>query len=268
MKATINYKEKKYSVYFNPEDLAGQFNFEGITSIIAKKASPLENVKEEELTLESVDGIVSERFFRLFTSLNTNWMIGKEKIQKKKKPFFGKETYWTIDNLFSIIEKGINDEDYLDFRTAIVSGNCFLTKEEAEEFKNKILSLALSFSESEPKVLQKDNNNESNYPDRRNTCNSEKNYPNMYYIDFLDKEEYKLWKKTGDPPYYPGRVYYGIANGPYQFPQQLSPESICFISPDTATIICILIADMFDNRGVVFKGIDMESNTMEYEQED
>ena len=41
----------------------------------------------------------------------------------------------------------ITDKDTYDFRTTIVSGNCFVTKEEAEKIRDKIKFLIRSYSE-------------------------------------------------------------------------------------------------------------------------
>lgn len=266
MKASFNIEGKNIIVNFNPEDIAGLGTIEQISQELAKMAGFSEDIENGKAVLVSVDGIDCYRFYKLFSSLNPNWMDAKRKIREIMEQFKGKETYWVIEKTFKINEKMIGDKDTYDFRTTIVSGNCFVTKDEAEKIRDKIKFLIRSYSELDQQEkrtdLEKVLDIDSSSPifGERQDSNSNRE-PIQYYIDFLDIDKVSKSKESDDEPYYPGRVFYGVLEKQLTDEGNVSEDAL-FKNPDTATLVCMLIAEIFDARGVKFKGVDILSNRL------
>jgi len=267
MKASFNIEGKNIIVNFNPEDIAGLGTIEQISLELAKMAGCSKDAENGKAVLVSVDGIESNRFYKLFSTLNPNWMDAKRKIREIMEQLKGKETYWVIEKTFKINEKMISDKGTYDFRTTIVSGNCFVTKEEAEKIRDKIKFLIRSYSELDQQEKRTDlekvlDNNTSSTNFRKYQDTYSNGEPIQYFIDFLDIDKGRQSKVSHDEPYYPGRVFYGVLEKRLLDEGYVS-EDTCFTNPDTATLVCLLIAEIFDARGVKFKGIDMLSNRLE-----
>ena len=266
MKATLNIEGNIVTANFNPEDIAGVGTIAQINQVLAEKAGCPESAGKGKAITVSIDDIDFKRFYRMFLSLNPNWMEGKRKIREIMELFKGKETYWVIEKAFSIDERKIGDKDQNDFRMAVISGNCFLTKEEAVKFRDKIKLLIQSYSaldqQNQITDLEKKKDIDSSSPIIGEDQDSESgNQLILYFIDFLDTND----KNSLNEPHYPGRVFYGSLEKRLLGERNV-PESACFTNPDTATLVCMLIAEIFDSRGVKFKGVDMQSNKLEGEQ--
>lgn len=268
MKATFNIDGNNLTANFNPEDIAGLETIAQISQVLAEKAGCSESAIKGEAILVSIDDIDIKQFYEVFLTLNPNWMDGKRKIREIMELFQGKETYWVIEKAFSIDEREIEDKGRTDFRTAVISGNCFLTKDEAEDFRDKILLLIRRYSsldlQNQHKVLEKNTDSSSTILEEDPDSESG-NKQILYFIDFLDTNDDILTKESQNTPYYPGRVFYGLLEDRLLNEANI-PEDTCFTNPDTATLVCMLIAEIFDSRGVKFKGVDMQSNKLEVGQ--
>lgn len=270
MKATFNIKGNILTANFNPEDIAGLGTIAQISHVLAEKAGCSEAAIKGEAILVSIDDIDIKQFYNVFLTLNPNWMDGKRKIREIMELFQGKETYWVIEKAFSIDEKEIEDKGRTDFRMAVTSGNCFLTKDEAEDFRDKIRLLIRRYSsldlQNQEKALEK--NHEINYATTVNEEDPDSESGNkqiLYFIDFLATNDDNLTKESQNATCYPGRVFYGLLENRLLNKEHI-PKGTCFTNPDTATLVCMLIAEIFDSRGVKFKGVDMQSNKLEVGQ--
>lgn len=256
MKATFNNEGIILTADFNPEDIAALGTIAQITQKLAEKAGCAEDAEKGKAILVSIDDIDFKQFYKMFVTLNPNWMNGKRKIEKITRQFFGKDTYWVIEKTFSIVEREISDKRYYDFRTAIVSGNSFLTKSEAMSFRNKIRFILHNFS-----VQELQDKGETGYLDESTI--HPKGAGALYYIDFLSTDEDNPQKGAVEEPHFPGRVFYGLLEESLPTNDRKEQEYAYFSSPDTAALLCMLIAEMFDYRGVKFKGVDMPGNRLE-----
>lgn len=256
MKATFNIQGDILTADFNPEDIAGLGTIAQISNILAEKAGCSEEVAKGKAILVSIDDIDFKQFYKMFITLNPNWMKGKRKIEKITRQFFDRDTYWVIEKAFSIVERKISDKRYYDFRTAIVSGNCFLTKVEAMNFRNKIRFILHHFS-----VQELQDKGETGILDE--STFHPKGAGALYYIDFLSTEADNPQKVAIEEPHFPGRVFFGLLEESLPTNDSNEQEDAYFSSPDTAALVCMLIAEMFDYRGVKFKGVDISSNRLE-----
>ena len=87
MKASFNIEGKNIIVNFNPEDIAGLGTIEQISLELAKMAGCSKDAENGKAVLVSVDGIDSNRFYKLFSTLNPNWMDAKRKIREIMEKF-------------------------------------------------------------------------------------------------------------------------------------------------------------------------------------
>lgn len=164
MYACYSYKDGSQTdaIWVNPENLAVTSSPEELEALLRTKGETeypekkglIQDCNLKILIPVFTEGPVLDRktveeFWKEYSTYFSEWIRIGEKIKERLKLYEGKKTYWEIDpNEFAVGEESIDQHYYYDFRVSLMSGNCFPTKEAAEEFMESLADAFKDIHES------------------------------------------------------------------------------------------------------------------------
>ena len=158
MYACYKYSDDTHSDAFEvlEEDLARHQTLDALTAYLIEfgQGKAEEKKKEKIAGSEIRIGIVQKsiddapdiiplaEFWERYSPRFAEWLTFGERIKTEMKKYEGKDSYWEIDASDELVvaEHKMDDHYYYDFRTSLLSGNCFTTEEEANAFLAQIVN--------------------------------------------------------------------------------------------------------------------------------
>lgn len=142
---------ENHYISFREEEIAANSSVEGLERWIRDQAIQL--YPEKQQFIENCNLLLSvpkeddstfylataPTFWAIYSQFFPEWVEMGNKVREAAKAYKGKKVYWEIDpSSLKVAKKEMDKPRYYDFRTSLLSGNCFATRREAVAFKQKM----------------------------------------------------------------------------------------------------------------------------------